>query len=447
MSRGALMHGRGEPGEMIVIRDAVGRNKRVIAGRDGRFAVRLKPGRYTFRHNDGTRELEVDSAESGTWGPFQRCDSEVHRRRGFIIAAADPVWPGGAERWMLHMAGIKDPPCLGVVFAHSGHPAQGGEKLLDKLVGVAPVYHGLYELKNQVDTAEVVVDWRCDPLRSVLPAERHRRPRIVRVSHSPEEDEGAVAAHRNAASYVDRWVAVSASAARCIGESVKPDRVRIIRNAIDVESLRQSMPDNPGVVKREDFGIDPCCAVAVMLCRLSPEKRPEFALDLARELPSHWRVILAGDGMEYDRIAGMVMRDSLLREKVVMPGVVSASTAIGVADVVVVASRYESFNYTIAEAWALFKPVASTPVGLAAMHPDWVIPIDRNAGRAAAADLAWKLDFHGDNRAKTDWTYRWPGVERQERWVRANLGIEKFRSEWSTLLLEECAMATSGRNT
>lgn len=431
MNLGVLVHGQGAPGEMIAIRDHVGWARYVTAGRDGRFAVRLAPGEYTFRHNTRTAKLEVsrDSFEWSGWEPIK----PPERHFGFILAAADPVWPGGAERWLLHMAQVDG--CAGVVFTQQGHTGQGGDRLLQKLTGIVPVYHGVDALKEQVDRASVVVDWRCSALRSVLPAQRMHRPRIVRVSHSPVEDGGAVAAHRQAADYVDKWVAVSKSADYCVRAAthrgVYPE---VIPNPIDAEALNALVPDDIAKAKAEAFGFGPCDRVATMMCRLSPEKRPEFAFHLARALPEQWKVILAGDGLEFDRLAGMVMRDPVLRDRVVMPGAVPASLAIGVADVVVVASEYESFNYTIAEAWALFKPVASTPVGLAAEHQDWVILIGRNAGPEEALALAAEV---GDYRPNGEGHRRWPGVERQETWVRRNLGIKEFRRRWLEVIETE----------
>lgn len=423
-----LVEGVGVPRAVLTFRGE-GESRRVVANRSGNFAIRLAIGSYTVEEADGARTLILDADGKALWTVTRQRSTE--RVPGFAIVAGDPIWPGGVERWMEHMVQIQDPPCLGVAFGRVTPASYGSKACLAMLRQHVPVEVGVEAVERLCRRAAVLVDWRCSDLPRVLPSCRALRPRIVRVSHSPPECAWARQYHAETAGYTDTWVAVSASAVQCVPGTVR--EVLIIPNAVasvpapeELEERMQWAAAQWGLESTEP-------KLACLLTRFGREKRPDFGLTLARALPQDWKVLIAGLGYEFDRLAGEIMRDSSLRGRVIMPGAVDPWTAIALSRAVIVPSEYESFCRVIAEAWLMGKPVAATPVGLAAEHPEWVYPIGSGCRLDDAIDVAAWLE------RGAPWSLDLTLAAQQH--VQDHYGLEPFLKSWSALLSREVARA------
>lgn len=423
-----LLEGVGVPRAVLTFRGD-GAIRRVVANRSGHFAVRLGAGSYTVEEVDGARTLILGPDGEPQWTVTHQRSPE--RVPGFAIVAGDPIWPGGVERWMEHLVQIQDPPCLGVAFGRVTAASYGAQACLAMLRQHVPVEVGVDAVERLCRRAAVLVDWRCPDLPRLLPSCRALRPRIVRVSHSPPECAWARRYHAETADYTDTWVAVSASAVQCVPRTVR--EILVIPNAVASVPAPEEL-DEPMQRAAAQWGLESTePKLACLLTRFGREKRPDFGLTLARALPQDWKVLIAGLGYEFDRLAGEVMRDSSLRGRVLMPGAVDPWTAIALSRAVIVPSQYESFCRVIAEAWLLGKPVAATPVGLAAEHPEWAYPIGSGCTLDDAIDVAAWLE------RGAPWSHDLTLAAQQH--VQNHYGLEPFLKSWSALLCREVARA------
>lgn len=409
--------------------------RRIVTTRSGDFATTLAPGLYQVEGPDGAQTLMVGDDGEVAWSGATCRPSQ--RVPAFGIVAGDPIWPGGVERWMEHLVQVQDPPCLGVAFETMTKASFGAQQCLAMLRAHVPVEIGIEAVREMTRRAAVLIDWRCAALPGLLSPSRSLRPRIVRASHSPPECRWALDHYRQVAPYTDTWVGVSKSAVDCIPN--QGHTVPIIPNAVGPVPSDEGLEETKAFY-RAHLGLDASNQkLACILTRFGREKRPDFGLALARALPADWKVLIAGLGYEFDRIAGEVMRDADLRRRVIMPGALDAWTAIALSNAVIVPSEYESFCRVIAEAWLMGKPVASTPVGLAAEYLDWVYPIGPSASENDAADVAAWLERGAPMAMEVQ-------LAAQEHiWVHHDL--ETFIKSWSTLLASEVRHAMGNHAT
>jgi len=147
------------------------------------------------------------------------------------------------------------------------------------------------------------------------------------------------------------------------GWGVHPDRIRVIPNAVDIESFSR-LPDQREARRKLSLS----GRVVLSLGRLAAVKRIDRLLlvmpELARMFPDI-NLVIAGEGPDRGYLEAAATRQGL-QGRVRFTGRVDHRTAmlyLRAADILVVASDWETFPHTILEAWAAGTPVVATPVG------------------------------------------------------------------------------------
>jgi sugar transferase (PEP-CTERM/EpsH1 system associated) len=158
---------------------------------------------------------------------------------------------------------------------------------------------------------------------------------------------------RRAARFAEHFVCVSADSARfAIEQGIAKERVRTIRNGIDLERFTFQGPCDDGPI--------------VTVARLSPEKDLPTLLHaaalLADDLP-HLRFEIAGDGPCRAEL-GQLIRELNLTDCVILLGEIDDIPALlARARLFVLPSQTEGISLTLLEAMARGLPVAATQVG------------------------------------------------------------------------------------
>jgi glycosyltransferase involved in cell wall biosynthesis len=155
-------------------------------------------------------------------------------------------------------------------------------------------------------------------------------------------------------------------------ESISPDRITLVPNAIDLRRF------SPGTILRSEarsrFGLPDDALVVAGVGRLNAQKNFSLFLDIAAVLvPRHpsVRFLLAGDGPErvmlHDKAVALGIAD-----RIVFTGYLADSRqAYVAADVLLMPSRFEGLPMTLLEAMAMGLPVvASNLDGIAEVIAD-----------------------------------------------------------------------------
>lgn len=125
-----------------------------------------------------------------------------------------------------------------------------------------------------------------------------------------------------------------------------------------------------------EFQFDPAWPIAIAVARLVPAKGFQ---DLIRAWPADkGQLLIVGDGPEREPLAALIA-DLDLEQKVVLAGYrPDARGLMTGADLLLVSSRREGFNYTVAEALSCGLPVLSTrvPVAQEILPESYLVPVD-----------------------------------------------------------------------
>lgn len=176
-----------------------------------------------------------------------------------------------------------------------------------------------------------------------------------------EEKRSRVKHLRLASALGTRLVAVSDGMRRRIEELGFPaGRIRVITNGADIDRF-QGSGDN---ALRSKLGISPDETILVCVGRLAGIKRHDVLIEAASKLgPLPYRLLLAGDGPERQRLEGLVSRLGLgsrvmfLGQRDDIPEILKASDAF------VLSSDSEGLSCSIVEALSAGLPVIATDVG------------------------------------------------------------------------------------
>ena len=213
------------------------------------------------------------------------------------------------------------------------------------------------------DRADVVITWGIDTVGQLLP---NRKQRVISVHHS---DASSKWSNRlQLLPCVDEVVCVNRDTAKFLHKETD-NPIHYIPNCVDPERIQPS-------VTREELRnrcrIPTDAKVVLFGHRLSEEKQPRKAVEIAHALPGDWVMVLVGSG----ELAGEFASNDRVR---VVGSVMSLADWFAAADVFISLSTYEGYGLSVAEALAFGIPTVSTPRGIAV---DRAIPCEACASVA-----------------------------------------------------------------
>jgi len=147
---------------------------------------------------------------------------------------------------------------------------------------------------------------------------------------------------------------------------LRPDRIRVIENGIDITRFDGSAPATTRRAIRRSLGIPDGAVMVISVGRLFPVKNHDLMLSAFREIArggTDVRLVLVGDGPERAHLEEKTRRYGLgevvrfLGERPDVPSL------LGGADLFVLTSHSEGLSIAIMEAMAAGLPVVATDVG------------------------------------------------------------------------------------
>ena len=316
------------------------------------------------------------------------------RRR---IAFVSPhLGPAGAESVLLELAGAidrrRDEVLLLATQSQDSRWRPRWEQVTDHVYDLA----GLVPPERLVAAlCSIAANWEVDTLfiqnslaaYSAVPHLRRERPglRIIDMIHGVDPRWDFISAAAPVASQIDLRVVISeCGRQRLIQAGVPEERIRLIRNGIDLERFRPA-PVRPADAQK----------TILFAGRLDPIKRPLLLVDIALELVKlragrDFRVLVAGDGLEGESLRTRLRRAGLEQGFVLLGHVDDMPELFAEADVVVVPSLAEGIPLSVLEALATAKPVVCSAVGAVSevVDPSTGILIEPGPGMARRFAIA-----------------------------------------------------------
>ncbi len=217
-----------------------------------------------------------------------------------------------------------------------------------------PYAMGVEAGRKMAAESDIVVTWGIDDLRSVLP---ESRPHVISVHHADETSDWSNSLQLRQLDLIDQIVCVHPGAARYLRERTNTP-VEWIANCVDPTRLRVG---SQAASLRELHGIPDSSKVLLFGHRLSGEKQPLKAIEIANELPEEWVLVVAGDGpllndcrrMATSRVRVVGRTDSL-------------ADWLSISDRFLSLAEFEGYGLSVAESLAFGVPVVS-----AGRHSIW----------------------------------------------------------------------------
>jgi glycosyltransferase involved in cell wall biosynthesis len=307
----------------------------------------------------------------GQWPARSRGDIAIPRV-GFISAAYMRM--GGTETFHRSLL----PRLKGIVhvagFVATGFHSGDGSKLQ------VPYARGVEAAQRLAAHCDVLVIWGIDDIAHIL---QHTRPRIIAVHHGDWSSGWNNELILKQTDVIDDVVCVNADTASRLSECVK--NVHFIPNTIDPDRINPSGNQSD---LRSLFGISPDSKIVLFGHRLSHEKRPRLAVEIAQHLPDDWVMVIAGDGAERSAVEAAAA-EGCDRVRIV-GGCDSLADWLQLSDCFLSLSTIEGFGLSVGEAMAAGVPTVSTPAGIAPGLAT-TMPTDSTAAEWAAAIVKAKV--------------------------------------------------------
>ena len=155
-------------------------------------------------------------------------------------------------------------------------------------------------------------------------------------------------------------------------ESISPEKITLVPNAIDLRRFSPGNADRPN--SRNKFGLPIDAKVIAGVGRLNPQKNFSLFLDIAAALASRFpelRFLLAGEGPEESMLREKA-RALGLADRIIFAGYVADTRQVyAAADILLMPSRFEGLPMTLLEAMAMgLTVVASKLDGIAEVIED-----------------------------------------------------------------------------
>lgn len=213
-------------------------------------------------------------------------------------------------------------------------------------------------------------------------------------------------------------------------------RLRVIHNGIQI----RKQPLEPGLrsLRRATFGVSEDEILICYVGRLSIEKGVHILLDALACLPSHFKLIIAGEGPQAEDLKALT-RTLDLHARIDFLGFIGApGDYIAASDIIVVPSTWhEAFGLVVVEGMNEAVPVVSSKVGgMAELYEDGVEGVYFRAGcTQSLASALRELGTDPDRR-------RQMGLNARIR-VEQAYTIERMRDEYG-LVYDELLAAKAG---
>ncbi len=217
-----------------------------------------------------------------------------------------------------------------------------------------PYATGIEAAKRLAAHCETLVVWGIHNLEQIMPA---NRPHVIAVHHADWSSQWNNNLVLSQLDLIDEVICVNPDTARQLADCGKP--AHYIPNAIDPARIT---PSGNQSQLRQRFGIPDDSKIVLFGHRLSAEKRPVLAVEIARQLPSDWTMVIAGDGVERSAVEAAAAGCDRVR---IVGAVESLADWLSVSDCFLSLSTFEGFGLAIGEAMAAGIPTVATPTGIA----------------------------------------------------------------------------------
>ena len=278
-------------------------------------------------------------------------------------------------------------------FVASGFPGGDGRKL------EVPYATGVAAAKQLAAHCDVLVVWGISDLRAIL---SDNRPKVIAVHHADSSSGWSNDLILHQIDMIDEIVCVNEATAAKLSSTGKP--THYIPNAIDPKRI---VPSNEPSTLKSDYNIPAHAKIVCFGHRLSAEKRPELAVEIAKLLPDNWVMVILGDGpLKHD-----VKLAAANCDRVRLVGAYeSLADWLAISDCFLSLSTFEGFGLSVAEALAAGVPVVSTATGiapgLATTLPTFATPAEWAKAIQTAEVKAWPaiiLDRFSVDRMVQSW--------------------------------------------
>lgn len=234
------------------------------------------------------------------------------------------------------------------------------------LLGV-PYTIGEQPARELANKADIVIVWGVGRLGDIL---KDCTAKVIAVHHADPSSDWSNNLILDQLQYIDEAVCVNASTAEYIAKEGRL-KTHWIPNAVEPA---RCIPTPAASELRDRYGL--AGERIVFWCaRCSAEKQPRLAVEIARQLPAGWSLVMAGDGalLAACRRAAKGLRNIRFLGAIDHPG-----DWLSIADRFVSMSTYEGFGLSMAEAIVAGVPVVATPKGIA-LDPRLATQVDANA--------------------------------------------------------------------
>ena len=290
----------------------------------------------------------VDTVEASS---IKVCSTCRHRkptapRVGFLSAAYMSI--GGTETF--HRSLLPRLRSSVDVMGFAATAFHGGDGSLLQV----PYLTGVQAAKTLAEKCNIVVVWGIHDLANILPG---NRPKVIAVHHSDWSSDWNNNLILNQINLIDEVICVNENTTTQLSVCGKP--THWIPNAIDPTRI---IPSGQQAQLRARHDIPMDSKIVLFGHRLSAEKRPLEAIQIAQQLPDNWIMVIAGDGSE----RAFVDAASADCDRVRIVGAVeSLADWLAISDCFLSLSTFEGFGLSIGEAMAAGVPTVATPAGIA----------------------------------------------------------------------------------
>jgi glycosyltransferase involved in cell wall biosynthesis len=219
-----------------------------------------------------------------------------------------------------------------------------------------PYFTGTESVKELADQTDILVVWGHLNLQTILAD--CRPSKVIAVHHGDWPNQWSNDQILNQFDLLDEIVCVNDEVAAELRKlTTKP--VHYIPNAVDPSRVK---PTGKHELLRRYYGVT-TPKLLTFGHRLSFEKRPLLAIEIAKALPDDWTTAIIGSGYLTDECRSAAAGSD--RVKMIGP-VNSLADWLATSDCFLSLATTEGFGLSIAEAMAAGVPVVSTPTGVAA---------------------------------------------------------------------------------